>query len=45
MKKTVALAKQVGGEGFSDMEEEEVRELLRGHAVELSEEELVELVQ
>lgn len=45
VKKTVALAKEVGGEGFADMEEEEVRELVRGHAVELSEEELVELVQ
>lgn len=45
VKKTVALAKEVGGEGFADMEEEEVREIVSGHAVELSEEELVELVQ
>lgn len=44
VKKTAALAKEIGGEGFADMEEEEVWEKVRGHAVELSEEELVELV-
>ncbi|XP_076045715.1 uncharacterized protein LOC143027955 [Oratosquilla oratoria] len=44
VKKTVLLARQVGSEGFADMEEEEVMDLACGHAVELSEE-VVELIQ
>ncbi|KAG7164154.1 hypothetical protein Hamer_G014285 [Homarus americanus] len=38
----IMLARQVGGEGFDDLQEEEVQEELLGHALEeLSEEELV----
>lgn len=44
VKMTVSLARQVGVEGFADMEEEEVMDLVRGHAVELFEEKLVELI-
>ncbi|KAG7159590.1 hypothetical protein Hamer_G004244 [Homarus americanus] len=42
----VQLARQVEGEGFNDLQEEEVQEELHGHAgEELTEEELAELVK
>ncbi|KAG7159629.1 putative Tigger transposable element-derived protein 1-like 308 [Homarus americanus] len=42
----VQLARQVGGEGFNDLQEEKVQEGLLGHAgKELTEEELAKLVE
>ncbi|KAG8236870.1 hypothetical protein J437_LFUL017074 [Ladona fulva] len=41
--KIVDLAKAVGGEGFDDMQEKEVEELLESHQKELMEEELLDL--
>ncbi|XP_050730733.1 uncharacterized protein LOC127005682 [Eriocheir sinensis] len=45
VRKTVELARLVGGEGFADMEQGEVRELLEEHSAALTDEELLEMVQ
>lgn len=44
MTRIVNLAHRIGGEGFADMVEGEVEELLESHQVELTEEELEELI-
>ena len=43
--KIMALARQVVGEGFSDLQESEVEELLEGHAEHLTDEDLEELTK
>ncbi|KAK3876753.1 hypothetical protein Pcinc_018489 [Petrolisthes cinctipes] len=45
VKKTVELARQVGGEGFEDMQEGEVRELVEEQAMPLNNNELLEIVK
>ena len=45
VKKTVELARLVGGEGFKDMQEYEVRELVEEHAMALNDDQLLEIVQ
>jgi len=42
-KKIVDVAKQVGGNGFEDMQVSEIEELLEEHDVELTDEDLEEL--
>lgn len=44
VKKTVELARLVGGEGFTDMQEDEVRELVAESAKALSDDEVLEIV-
>lgn len=45
LSRRLLLARHISSEGFTDLEEEEVMDVVRGHAVELSEMILVELVQ
>lgn len=44
IEKIMELSHQIGGEGFSDLQEIEVEELLESHNTELSEDELEELI-
>lgn len=45
LSRRLLLARHIGSKGFTDLEEEEVMDVVRGHAVELSEMNLVELIQ
>ena len=45
VQRIVALARRIGGEGFDDMEEVDVEELLASHSAELTDEDLEELVR
>ena len=45
VQRIVALARRIGGEGFDDMEDVDVEELLASHSAELTDEDLEELVR
>lgn len=40
----LSLAHRIGGDGFSDMDRNDVEELLKGHAIEMTDEALLELI-
>jgi len=44
VRRIVRVARDVGGEGFEDIQEEEVEELLQSHQEELTEEDLEEII-